>query len=796
MSLSVKLFNESDDLFNDDFWISQNKQTVVVCPSPSDADRARSALAKDERFSSIDVITISKFISNQFVLLEEPPKISRKSDLLLSLSIFWKTIFPDYNYQRFIQSFTLLTELRGTSLELETVEEILDHYHPQVRDGVKVLWTSMINADLNDEHSSYSLLARAYRETPSPFEFAEEQKIIFHGFGHLSGIQVDLLKSIAIRQEVIIPYRRSLYQKRYQTDWISWISTDELVVEDEMEFSLVLKTIRFPKNRMAESLSKIKLQNVDVVLGTARPALRDFLEIPFDGMYFKTPIDLLGDLFTKFEAKIRTLFGENKEQIIQTKTVLESIAGFQQECLSKSDFRGIKALNLLKEIIGQWLELASSNESMSIFDWEVLRNCTHLNAPRIYQAPHLGLEARKGKILSFTDAVDIKNDEDVIVCVNSSHSSFKLAASEYSQDVAALLSSLGPRRRAELDFLKAREDFREALKRTRVKLFIEEGLVEHDLGWAEMFKGITFDSIIQEHGTSKVRKDLLSNLPKLKTPIKLPISPSRLQNYIDCPRKYYYQFIEKVNEKAIKQSVLEPRFLGEIEHSVVEKFLKNEVKWNSELHQKLCKIELESMLLKHQIQLERSDYLSALLEVKIYSKNGITFLMALKGLLPDAVFIFEEKYKDGDYAGRVDLIVQTPLGIGVLDFKRSGASIPNKNEHESFEKIQLWNYLRHIKQGKMEYLFWGYLCLRDLSESLIYSAWNELSSSSFENLQLDLKINQVEEEKMKQDLLEYSDIENNSFESLKNDNSWLAQPLTKKTCTFCDVSNLCTRGLY
>ncbi len=796
MSLSVKLYNQSDDLFADDFWMSESKQTIVVCPSPSEADRVRAHLVKDERFSSIDVITISKFISNQFSILEEPPKISRKSELLLYLSIFWKTVFPDYNYQRFIQSFTLLTELRGTTLELETVEEILEHYHPEVRNGVKVLWSSMDNAGMHDEHSSYSLLASAYRSTPSPFEHLSEEKIVFYGFGHLSGVQIDLLKSLAIRQEVIIPYRKSLYQKRYQTDWISWIHTDEIDNVSESEFDLNLKTVRFPKNRMAETLTKLEVENGDILLGTSRPSLRDYLEVPIDGLFFKTPLDLLGDLFTNFESKIRVLFGENKDQIIETQTILVSISEYQKKCLEENNFRGIKALNLLKETIKEWLELASSNQQISIFDWEVIRNCTHLNSPRIYQAPHLGLKPRNGKIFSFTDVVDIENDRKVLVCINSSHSAFKLASSEYSQEVASLLSALGPRRRAELDFLKAREEFREVLNKTKVTLLIEEGLVEHDLGWAEMLKGVAFDVISQKNEQIKERVDLISLSPKRKVEIKLPISPSRLQNYIECPRKYYYQFIEKVNEKAIKQTILEPRFLGEIEHAVVENFLNKEESWNNQKHQALCISELQEMLKKHKITLERSDYLSALQEVRIFSKNGIIFLLALKEMLPEPIFKFEDKYIDGEYAGRVDLIIETSLGVGVLDFKRSGASIPAKGEHESFEKIQLWNYLRHIERGDKEYLFWGYLCLRDLSESLLYSAWDEVSSDSFEEKDINIKINKIDQEKLKFDQSEFSQKESDAFEKLKKDSLWLAKPLNKKVCTFCDISNLCTRGLF
>ncbi len=798
MSLCVKLFNNSDDLYKSDYWSSKEQPTTVVCPSPAEADRIRLLLSENQQTLNIDVVTISKFISTQFAILEEQPVVSRKADLLLKLSIFWKKIYPNYNYQRFIQAFTLLTELRGTSLELDTMEEILEHYHLEVSNGVRMLWTSMSNLDLYDEHASYSLLAETYRQSPSPFEYSLENRVIFHGFGHLSGVQIDLIKSIAIRQEVIIPYRASLYRNRYQTDWISWISTEE---DDQVEnvvdeIGLTIPTVKFPKNRMAEALNHFGYKAADIILGATRPILRDYLEIPIEGMYFKTSMDLLSDNFSKFEANIRELFVDNEEQVIETEVVFNKINELRLECIKKTDFRGLKAITLLSDSLHQWKELSIVTDQINIFDWEVIKNCTHLNAPRIYQAPHQGLSKKKGTIYPFSGSVDIRNKRPVFVCINSSHSSFKLAQSEYSQEVASLLSALGPRRRAELDFMKVREDFREMLSRSEPTLFIEEELIEHDLGWAEMFKQMNFKEIKVSENKSPELKDFLNEKNIIASELRLPISPSRLQTYMDCPRKFYFQYIEKVSEKASKKTIIEPKYLGEVEHAVIEKYLIQKMDWDASLHQKVCVNELALILNKNKITLDRSKYISALQEVKSYSRNGIHFLIELAKQLPNPSFKFEQKYQDGDYAGRVDLIVETRIGKGVLDFKRSGASIPEKGQHEKFIKVQLWNYLRHIGKSTQDYLFWGYICLADIEKSLLYSAWDELNSDSFEGLQESIKIHKVESEKIKLSHETYSDLEDDALSKLKSESTWRAQPTHKNACSFCDLSNLCSRGMY
>lgn len=793
MSLCVKLYSDSDELFQAPLWQSDDKITIVVCPSPAEADRVRVRL----KGSSTDVITISKYISSHLSSLENPPLISRKAELLLKLSIFWKRVFPEYGYERFLQCFTLLTELRGTSLELEALQEVLEEYHPEVSQGIQMLWSSMQATELHDEHSSYALLAEAYRQTPSPLVTEQDQRIVFHGFAHLSGVQIDLLKAVALRHETIVPYRSTLFAARHSSDWISWLSTEEEQVElvGEEENLKEIPIHYFSKNRMAECLEKEVESDVEVLLGCSRPLLRDFLEIPLDAMFFKTPVDLLSEAFSLFETKIRLLFASSETDNLSTSVVLEKLEQLQAEVITKQDFRAYKALKLIQETLQEWLELATSNEIISTFDWEVLRECIHLKSPRVYQAPNLSQVKTRGRIRAFNEAGDIEAAKNVAVCISSSHASYKLGESDYSIEVASLLTALGPRRRKELDFLKAREEFREMLSRTNVSFFIEQGLLEHDLGWAEMLSGLKLVPQESKQGVKRQRQDLLNKRELAKAKQVSTYSPSRIQTYLDCPRQYYYKYIENISDKSIKQKDLEARFLGEIEHDIIAQFCEQNKQWDESNHKKICGEVFAKFLSEKNIELDSASFVSHFQEVRSYSKTGILFVYKLLASLPEASLSFEEEYKQGEFKGRVDLMIRSTMGLCVLDFKRSAASIPNKSGHESFDKLQLWNYLSHANPEARDILFWGYISLKDISSSLLYTSWDELIDIFEDVFDETPRIYRSESEQLGQRLNDYVQFESQLVSKLKQDESWRAVPKSNDVCMFCAVNTLCSRGL-
>lgn len=793
MSLCVKLFQKNDELFSDELWRSEF-QKIVVCPSPAEADRLRKRLAG---VSNLDVITISKFISNQFSKLESAPEISRKADLMLRLSIFWKRVFPEFGFERFTQCFTLLTELRGTSVNLETLQEVISHYHPEVAEGIAMLWQAMQASELYDEHAAYHFLSEQYRLSPSPFSDESDTEIIFYGFGHLSGVQVDLLKSIALRQKVSIPYRRELYDVRHSSDWISWLSTEEFeAIDNGIVFDKSFDLIEFSKNRMAEAirLSLRDFSTTQFLLGTSNPEQKDYLEIPVSNHFFKTSADLFGESFATIENEVRQLFAENMNQL-ETATLQKLLQSKVNDSIQVQDFKLLKASQLLQETIEEWLQLATTNVITTTFDWEILRTTSRLNSPRIYQAPNRSGKADGGAIFAFNAFGNISFSNPVAICISSAHSAPKLGESEYSQEVASLLSSLGPRRRKELDFQLQRAEFRELLNHDEIIFFIENGLLEHDLGWAEMLRDIQFNKIEVATKPSKSRVDVLSKRELVSASKLSTISPSRLQTYFDCPRQYYYNFVEDVSTEPELEENLQARHLGEIEHEVVEKYLAKHQEWDEAIHTQVCNDVLNTFLAKLNVTLNSKRRVMHFAEIKHFSKNGIQFVLSLMQRLPAPVLKFEEQYLDKKFKGRIDLMIKCELGLVILDFKRSKASIPARGEHESFDKLQLWNYLTHANSEKRDLLLWGYVCLKDISGSLLYTSWGELVSFLDETFDESPKIHLMESHLMNEKIVEFQALEETIADSLDKETLWPAKPREANVCAFCVVSNVCARGL-
>ena len=54
------------------------------------------------------------------------------------------------------------------------------------------------------------------------------------------------------------------------------------------------------------------------------------------------------------------------------------------------------------------------------------------------------------------------------------------------------------------------------------------------------------------------------------------LSPTRLQSYIDCPKKYHYNYNEKLSNEPEKEVLIDARHLGSLEHLVFELLLKGE----------------------------------------------------------------------------------------------------------------------------------------------------------------------------------------------------------------------------
>jgi biotin-(acetyl-CoA carboxylase) ligase len=161
--------------------------------------------------------------------------------------------------------------------------------------------------------------------------------------------------------------------------------------------------------------------------------------------------------------------------------------------------------------------------------------------------------------------------------------------------------------------------------------------------------------------------------------------------------------------------------------------------------------------------------------------------------MPRAEFSFEQKIKNTtqkpEKRGSIDLLMKTPLGYGVIDFKRSAGSIPTQKSILEFEKIQLWFYLNALEVSSDEVHFSGFFNLSEPAESLFMSCDKEVKKE-LESLGVKTFVSKD----LAADYSSYQEFEIEKVQELQQDDLFEDRPIKSDACRFCDLSNVCPRG--
>ena len=102
----------------------------------------------------IDLLCKSDSFPNNF-----SKKVLRKSDIFLNLAGIWEETFGFDQNELFFQAYQVLSELRGTSLDINLVNNALDELDSNLQKAVKVLWIYLDEQGLMDEHRAYKILS-------------------------------------------------------------------------------------------------------------------------------------------------------------------------------------------------------------------------------------------------------------------------------------------------------------------------------------------------------------------------------------------------------------------------------------------------------------------------------------------------------------------------------------------------------------------------------------------------------------------------------------------------------------
>ncbi len=801
--INIQLFHSTDRLLaNLEHRFGATAKVSIITPNPNVADMARVKFSKCHE--NIETITVAKFLRDELSQLlteEELSNFQGKSELNLLLGSLWKMGRPESSYELFKRSFQMLTDFRSFSMNEEILKTVLEEYEEEL--GGAVFWFHKIMGQMEiiDEHRSYFLLAERLRQGDLPPLYENNRTIMFWGFDFLTGSQIDLLNSLAIRNDVYMPFPAPAYEKANNLDWIKWLEKSEANIERCDEAIIEqnkIKVLTFPKNYLAKSLKSLnehesfKGKTVDYILG-AKNIKDDFVsELPFGDISYKIGVDL-------FSEKADFIQNNLKDLIYQKKTmscteVQQYLSEQATEAIKAQDFRLIKVISVLLETINRWSELSENNETLGEFDFKIIFDSARLDLPRnsIFSTTNT-----KPKVLRTLKSIDKDKESDIeLLCVTSDHGPVKGSVVQYSENVEKFLASIGPVRRSELEFSILKSKIQELIHKDTSYVLIENGLLEHDLGWS---------SIIPEEGSIDVEFDVLDKresiyaFPKNESTNSLnSISASRLQTYLDCPRKYYFNYILKQNPRVELPSELNYLQLGLIEHSVIEKFITehriyDEEVLNKIIHETLDEFEEKGQLdaeLKEEYWLEVKALCTEVVKELVILNNTIGLKITCEAQLPSNESI--------EIKGSIDCLGENSNTLMILDFKRGGSSIPSQVGLKEFKKIQMWFYLERMKKNNKfnenTKLIWGYVNLSKLEESLIYCS-DEILIQSLKDLDLKMmkKIYHFDDE-LNELSVEYSKYEEENINMITQDTDYKCNPKEPLVCQYCNLSNICPRA--
>ncbi|WP_127717728.1 PD-(D/E)XK nuclease family protein [Halobacteriovorax sp. HLS] len=784
--LSVYLYSNSKEIYDLELLENSEQRAKIICPHPMAADALRAKMTNPQR---VEVLTVSKFASDLLQIVDPDLVAKRKAQLLGQLATIWKKKLSSFSADSFFDSFNLFTELRGYSLDFELIKEVLPFYDEAIQASLPIYWAYLEQLEIVDEHKANEILSHHLKEGDL---CSEDETFIFWGFNHINSGQIDFFNSLAIRNTVIIPFSKEVFKQTRQRDWIRWFEAKELN-EELVNYENEVETFFYPKKRLATKIAEISESETvtEILLAEKKLSVDSCLEASFQGTNFRAA----ADLFSSYGKKVL----DQLEKVVGEQVSAETLTNYIQELLTselntKSDaknFRLIKVLSLVLDALEDYINLSEDNEVLKFYDLQVLREILNLNFPRDYFIP-INDEQQKCSLYGLNELENCGKTTSPLFIISEDYQGVKKGGSRYQEDVIQFLSALGPIQRPELEFLIVREKFRELIKENTYKFCIQEGLLDGDQNWNDFLKGITLKEKVLEREKSNKKSDVLV---KEYESFNAKISASKIQTYIDCPRKFYYSFIERKEINSNNTKELRPNEIGSLEHEVIEKYFKGKKTWDEEFFRETVEKTYREYIVENRKNLAQMKEKLSIYEILNYSENGIKFVLNILNELPGSEVLFEAPLVAGhDVSGRIDCLVKFEDKLAVLDFKRSGFSIPSKTDIEKFSKVQLPFYLNNLGQDPKKVIFWGYVNLSEPEESLIINGEHELGKEFMAKVNYKVSSRKSVFDDMSSWFSEYKEFEQEIIDSLKNDTQWKASPLKDDVCGFCSVANLCTRG--
>lgn len=763
---------------------SRAGEKVFITPSPAKADGLRTRLIG---FKSQDVITIAKFTGNLVEHLwkgEERPLVKRKSELLLVFGILKNKYLPELGFEQFTQAYNLFSDLRSFTMNEDALQSVLDEQPEIIKKAVSLFWKLLDTTGFLDEHGAYQQIAEGLR---SADEIEELKKTyVFWGFQHLNGQQVDLLKALAIRYDVIIPFPLSLKDKLKKSDWISWLREAKV---SELELSGVDavskgKWIPINSREIALHLKDFMQSGDQIVLGVSKLSPSHIDIVPAEEVRFKIPHSLLSVELKEIAGELKGFSG--------TTTDLNEFLSQKMKTTNMKLFRGFQ---LYQEALTIIHEMTDEAINVDAFFLKLLSEVVNLNQPRTSFVPVSSSEMTID-LKDMSSLEDLDRSRRVIICVDERFDDIQGLGQNYTESIQKALTALGPLKRNELELLFKQWEFRDLFSHANVTVLMNEGTLKHSLVWKRLFQHIELTPLAKtiQH-SDRILKDHFRDIDKKA--FSGNFSASKFQTFIDCPRKFYFSYVDKVFPDVVLEKDFDPMTSGTIIHEIIERFFKENLSDTDLKH--LTTEVMQSHIHEKKLSLPREVYLQRELIFNHRALNGIQFIRFLEEKVGEKIqWKIEEAFdlnQDFKMKGRIDCLGLGQKYVFLLDFKSTESAASPSSEVATFESVQLWAYasasetLVHDLNKKIVVM--GYVVLDDPSASNLLS-----SDEDFTKLIKDSKFCKVHrfKEEFSVMLTEAKNLMKTLSLNIQAEKEFVARPRKNGTCTYCELNKVCVKS--
>ncbi|MDB9786611.1 PD-(D/E)XK nuclease family protein [Bacteriovoracaceae bacterium] len=782
--LHILLFDEFKDIKNY-LELEKIQKLKFVTPNPSISDNLRAALGEKIFEETIYINTYSEFFRQTLNDIE----VSRKEELYLLFSHSWRRILKNSNFFEFNNVFRIFTQLRGHVLDTDIMMEVCADFPPLVKNGILLFQNLLKELELIDEHRGCQLITELDQKEIKKFNH------VFWNFSILTPMQVDMIKSLGKEAEIYIAYPSLVYEKRHPFDWITWLDSDATIVNCTVTIDRKWKKIiQFSEGELIpciEQVKEIEFDNNKIEFVICDEQINFFKknEIPFSEIELKETLDIFGPTLVSLD-KILDGYVIRGLSVAEIGTEIKSEMTKITTNSNVKDYKLLKAMMLLTKRLEAFGNL-SSELSFSNFEQKVLLEVVSLNTPRTYminiiKEPEV---IKKMTSVKYFDAEKTIERNYLVVLANS----YDLGKESDSEIFSAYpkLAVLGPIVRPQL-LMSFNISILNSYKcNGQSILMVEQDSIENNSQGKEILGGIVPDIFIDKSTVVPVKTE------KIET-IRLSegnISAQKLQLYHDCPKKFYFRYVENCEPMIEMKTIMTGQDIGILQHQIICDYFERSSKIEEIDNDRILNL-IEINISKDKIAMfsyfdRRMIYYQIFRAVKEVYK--ILKALTVSGKI---TFQFEKEIdtnKDGrNHRGRIDLLLKVDDDYHIIDFKKTGLSIPTKKELADQDSIQLLYYLEKMNGIMPDFRCksFAYVALDDVRDSLVITDDRQFKEKLSESV--DCRYYLVDS--LESTIHRFEDWEKKKIECLEKEEYFLPEPRNASVCNFCYFSNVCEKS--